>query len=568
MATVPKFSVDDEIDPLDYPGTTVSAPGLLVDASFVPLRPVSGRRFNQARLADESLEVAGRWRVLNHGLLLANAAPMDARFVVVAVGSNASPAVLHRKFSAASVSTAVPLSPCVVEGIDHGHSAHVSARGYVAAAPFAKPGVATAMTVSWLDREQVQALDETEPNYERVVLDGNHYPLRLENDERPDCYCIYQSRWGVLVGGDGEPLPFMTQKEIHGIIARDQAIANLILPGDPGSTVRLLSREPVRDQIREHWQAARLSRPSAIVTSGVTNETSYGQTESLAHPPGDNVFGCAATSDDLDRCGEACVVMRPEVALRLKLHVHCSVTPAFAPDRPACVARVVRAESPHPDQVLLDQTIRNALGVENREFVVINKATVRGHTLADIVLGRPRFVTCRIQPADLAIVEQDSCLLEPLAMALLGISDGDRVVIEGITPHGEHVTELCMRAHIAPEQVTGRREALSGGGFSSRFPASADTLGVYPDLTWIFLDAASRTALGLGAAKLGTVRVRASRPFQLAREVRELLLLLILAVVGLATVVHSKILLSSLLVVVALISAAVVRSRLRRRLSS
>ncbi len=563
---MPRFNASDELKPLDYPGAVASTPGLLVHGCFVPLRTVSGRRFNQARTADSADGAAERWHALNHALLLANVAPMDARVLVVAVGSNASPAVLHRKFSTAAVSTAVPLSPCVVTGIAIGHSAHVSTRGFIAAAPYAQPNAATAMTVSWLDRDQLTALDETEPNYERLQLGADQYPLTLHNSERPERYYIYQSRWGVLVGPDGEPLPFMTQREIQGVIAGDPAVAKLIAPGDAESTVGLLSQQHVRDEIREHWRAAGQSRASELTASPSGIDITYGQTASLPAPPGDRVFGCAATSDDFDRRGQACVVVPSELAHRLDLDEHCSVAPALDPDRPACLARVVTAQTAHADQVLLDQTIRNAIGVENHEFVIVNKATTSRHRVADSLVARPRYLTCRVQAADLATVEQNACLLEPLAMALLGLSDGDRVVIEGVVPGDEHVTELCMRAQTAPEQVTSRRETLSGGGLWSRFPATSDALGVYPDLTWIFLDAGTRKALGLGTAKLGTVRVRASRPFQVVREIRELLLLLVLAVVGLATIVHSAILLSVLFGSIAVVAAVVVHSRLHRRL--
>jgi len=65
---------------------------------------------------------------------------LDGRQLVVAVGSNASPAVMRRKLSRRGVSTVIPFVTAEADGIGAAHSAHVSKAGYVAAAPFPVPG--------------------------------------------------------------------------------------------------------------------------------------------------------------------------------------------------------------------------------------------------------------------------------------------------------------------------------------------------------------------------------------------------------------------------------------------
>src|SRR5690625_6972049 len=64
------------------------------------------------------------------------AAPLADRTLVVAVGSNQSPAVIaakYRRFGLVSPVT-TPFLSCTVQELAVGHSAHVSARGYIAAA--------------------------------------------------------------------------------------------------------------------------------------------------------------------------------------------------------------------------------------------------------------------------------------------------------------------------------------------------------------------------------------------------------------------------------------------------
>jgi hypothetical protein len=173
---------------------------------------------------------------------------------------------------------------------------------------------------------------------------------------------------------------------------------------------------------------------------------------------------------------------------------------------------------------------------------------------------------CRVQSADLASVEQNVALMSPMALRLLGVPGGARVVVEGCTNPANVLQVVRLTALEASEETLERRRDLSGGGFTARFPSSRDALAVFPDLPWIFLDYAERTALGLGRSKLAVVRVRASRRDQMIAEVRELLLLFVLAAVGLAALIKSPVLVGGLLSVLVVLGLLLARARLRRRL--
>lgn len=123
-----------------------------------------------------------------------------------------------------------------------------------------------------------------------------------------------------------------------------------------------------------------------------------------------------------------------------------------------------------------------------------------------------------------------------------------------------------MKAFQTTAETRERREDLHGGDLSSRFPSSLDALAVSPDLPWIFLDSATRTALGLGAQKLATVRLRASRRFQLRKELREMLLLIGLAFFGLVSILKNPVAQVIGLAALVLFVAAVVVVRMRGRL--
>ncbi|QDO89426.1 hypothetical protein FNH13_14720 [Ornithinimicrobium ciconiae] len=131
---------------------------------------------------------------------------LEGRVPVVAVGSNASPAVLRHKLGPL-LSTGVPLAVVQVEGLAVGHSAHVSARGYIAAAPFRSEGAHEAV-VAWFDTAQLATLDATEPNYRRIPLPDDM--SCRQGDVSVAGAEVYASVHGVL-GEDSTPLSLRDQ---------------------------------------------------------------------------------------------------------------------------------------------------------------------------------------------------------------------------------------------------------------------------------------------------------------------------------------------------------------------
>jgi hypothetical protein len=197
---MPKTGNTSQLDPLQYPWDPPETSGVIDGADFLPLHLTSG---------------------LDAALIDANAAPLGDRSLVVSIGSNSSPDVMRRKFAnyRLPVSQVLPLVRGQLHNIAVGHSAHVSKAGYIAAAPYLQLGERTTVWVSWLDEGQLRALDETEPNYRRIQLDAEAYPLVLDSGERPEAFSLYTSRWGVLTDGGPDKLPFLDQPALFRLLA-------------------------------------------------------------------------------------------------------------------------------------------------------------------------------------------------------------------------------------------------------------------------------------------------------------------------------------------------------------
>ncbi len=203
--------------PWTYPGTPPPGSGLLDGARFHRLTPDR----------------------LDRALTTARAAPVRDRCLVVAVGSNASPAVLLRKLAAGEVDSTVPFVAAEVVGLRVGHSAHVSRAGYIAAAPIAAPAARTSVTAILLDDRQLQCLDHTEPNYVRRSLGHDMCHLTLAGGEAPASFQVYVTTRGVLAPPGGPPVDLMDQERVYARLRRDCApFALLLTPRDERAAMR------------------------------------------------------------------------------------------------------------------------------------------------------------------------------------------------------------------------------------------------------------------------------------------------------------------------------------------
>ncbi|MGC5009601.1 hypothetical protein ACLQ2R_02430 [Streptosporangium sp. DT93] len=243
--------------PLTYPGRLPSAAGLLADDRFLPMTEVPGA------LAGGLVRSGDRTATLADHLADLGAAPLEARRPVIAVGSNAAPGQLRRKFAAAGIRPVAPLTPAAVHGVTPGVSAHVSRYAYLPATPVEAQG-ASLLFVVWVDDTQLGVLDATEPNYLRLVLPDDSFPATLPSGETlPSCH-VYVSRHGCLVDEEGVPLPLAPQRELIGHLLGRSAALRRLFGRTPEEFVLGAGEEGTREVARALFVSDGLADPGAV----------------------------------------------------------------------------------------------------------------------------------------------------------------------------------------------------------------------------------------------------------------------------------------------------------------
>ncbi|GLW08974.1 hypothetical protein Misp01_41040 [Microtetraspora sp. NBRC 13810] len=242
------FRDDPMAQPLTYPGRIPATSGVLVDDAYLALCPVESAPADEWQVGDETLEKL---------LARLGCAPMVERHPVVAVGSNASPSQMRRKFVTHGIRPVIPMTLADVEGIAPGVSAHVNRWGYVPAVPVETPGESSRLFVLWLDDRELSTLDITEPNYWRRRMPVERHPVALESGVLlPPCY-VYVGKHGCLADETGEARRLTDQRRLIQSLLDESAELRRLCGSTPDEFISLVRDEALRDTIYRLFPAER-----------------------------------------------------------------------------------------------------------------------------------------------------------------------------------------------------------------------------------------------------------------------------------------------------------------------
>jgi hypothetical protein len=198
---------------------------------------------------------------------------VEGRRAVLAIGSNACPAQLAVKFRDRGCSDVVVGLVVDVDALVVRPSAHFSRSGYWPFAPARLDGGGARCILTLLDDDQVDVLDRTEPNYDRVVLDPGVHRVRVERTPCDASVEVYASRHGVVDDGrlpafpdapSSDPLP--TQQALISALLRAEGTGLPTTPARVSDRVRQYpdEAEHVTRAIRRlHVRPARLATATA-----------------------------------------------------------------------------------------------------------------------------------------------------------------------------------------------------------------------------------------------------------------------------------------------------------------
>jgi hypothetical protein len=564
---------DDTLAASKYPGNPTKIDGVLCDSRFYPLARKPMRRLGQSLVEgvvgspNPGDALPGDLWSLNKFLVRNNATQIDKRYPVVAVGSNADPQIIARKIKGynerfgEAVNDVIPFVRATMHGLSIGHLPRPSKGTYFPFTAFLEDSEDTSsksveVVVTFLDKGQLLAIDSTEPNYDRVQVDGSRYPLILKSiedyEEGLGSYNLYWTKRGVLLDESRHPqVVHETQAALIKSLVNSDPRLSQLFKNWPEHSQAKVSGEDFADSIlellAEKGMVSQVPLPEGInLPKDLRSLITYDRAFVEQRESQNSTFIVTPTPATSTPRFMPQIVLEKEMAkdfgeyafLSFGSHgTNLASEPPTATNR-GCVCKIVAKEGPEENGANsrvagVDQLIRNALGVEIGETVSISVARLPDWKVLDLLIGSRKFHLLRQQTADISVVEQSTCLMDSTTMKIIGAMDGDRVVLYGTPVAGTNaVPKVRVRVVSADDRVELRR-SLAGGGLNSRYPSTDMSIGVYPDIPWIFMDADTSGRLNISGKKLQPVVARVSRASLMSRYIREIFLGLLIGVLGL-----------------------------------
>ena len=588
-------SISATNDPLLYPWEPPSG-SLLVhkiesSTSFKtsPLNPVKERRFGFANVRyNDDVWSFDSLAKLKHQPWA------EFRHLVIAVGSNAAPSVMCNKFYQRNWngSDFFPIVKARVTNMAIGYFASVAPRGYIAATPLQQRGAETIVWASWLTTDQLLALNSTEPGYSCREVSAEDFPLEILSiaedgsevvAERPESFYVYDADQGYILDADTREAKILTtQSEIFAYFrelskrSEYASFAEFFAKDDREIQEGFTSPEAIarfeKLLVEHELRALPNLAPDGAIAHARDGYTAYATIPSLEPPAWEGSgrtpwLRVTSTRDVLNRSRETKVVAHP--SLRQEIGTHASVTTTYRSfrnngeleTRPGVIASVDYRDDVPEGTLEADQTIRESLGIGLGEYVQLAPARVASNPVADAVCPT-RYVTARVYTADHSNMETEIALVDALTLRLLGMKDGGRLVIEGCPHPDGHIPEVRVRAVAMSEEVQRRHGALTKSK-TGLYANPTSHLGATSDLAPILLEKSLRNRLNLDSSQLGVVRLQASRKSALADELRELILVLLIAFIGVLSVFSNPYLAGIVTVLVLLGAFALTLVRVR-----
>ncbi|WP_353066494.1 hypothetical protein [Arcanobacterium hippocoleae] len=415
--------------------------------------------------------------------------------------------------------------------------------------------------------------------------------------EKPENYFIYDADSG-FIGKDVDTPLLNKQSDIFEWLSGINSELEFLFAKDPGKIIDFYSKDSsentvcqVKDRgkkFRELLHKYNLVRETSIKGvhhTRISHDFVYGRTSDMYGKEyvsnGEGRFGAVNVTENEYRCivlpsnsksdrrGEQVVFVKPELARVLGSHALIVFRAGYTETGRHFIVKISADSTIENDAIAhLDQKVRHAIGVHSGEAVSLFPISSNGFLSSFVEnfknLMPTRYLPVRVSYADLLNAESDVALADPRILSYLGLGNGDILVLEGVVEG--RIRRLKLRIAEADARFLEERLRLSKGSVSARFSCPDTVLRVYPDLPPIFIDELTRNLLGVCECPLMPLRVRPSRRQKILFELRELMLVLAISLIGLVSLSDSLIIsaasLGFITVVAIVISLARVRSQI------
>jgi hypothetical protein len=488
------------------------------------------------------------------------------RIPVLAIGSNAAPSQLNLKFKDSpfrapnSRESEIPVLHVVANDVDVVYAAHIALYGSVPATLIHSAGSRAHVFATWLTPVQFEQMGRTERLGESYRLCSVR-SIEFDGNQIDEAYAFVSIAGAAIFNGRAVGLAAVRVE--HSALPRlDQVgmwdlVAEKIKASDDGSG--LMQQVIDDDARRQEMEAALGASASADEMPEVSIFPVY-PTRPVHHSHQSEPYVVAVSTAEYRRLGRS----------RL-----ATVSALVGRRRTRCIAYVIEDKALADDKVLLDQTVRTALGVMRSPpegsppegplgFVSLTSIKLgKYQRLANRlswIAGR-RYILLRAFPPDPADIEKTLCRLTEDDQRSIGVEVGGRILLIAADRSEGRLRRSSVQALALTDPMRETRFAASRPDWASRYPDVAALLNVegHNDLRPVWIDRDIREALDLRVGDV--VLCRRSLPNALLSQLLDFGVVLLASILALDRILPHPEWVSTLVAVGVTMIVMVVRLR-------
>ncbi|MFX1258833.1 MAG: hypothetical protein ACFFAN_13310 [Promethearchaeota archaeon] len=536
--------------PIVYPGKIADFSFMYEDGEFFKIK------IKHDKPIDES-EIKGRDNITISSYCMENGiTPLGKRIGILSYGSNCNPAQLRNKFQGRELGDKnIFAIQCICSNVDTVWLADLAPYGAVPAGLAPSPGTKLEAFVLFLTEEQLKIMDETESR-------GTYYDLKelneyceLANGEYLFPLYTYTPKKPMILDKKNQPIRLKALKAmgskfkaLNHMEMLNHIINNFLSAGERRGISLDIFNTPLNKN-DERWRRIQgnISRRFSEVSKFEGIESNPNRIYSfftLSPIQGTNLTMLGTSDRSMAKGNYICEInsnnlKRLDIKEGEYVQVLNEVFDIYV-DKYRMMrtqVRCYRCDFLKDNQIRVDQSARNAIGLKKFNEILISKSRIKTPPIHRRIFNY-RYVFCRVRRSEVNDMEKNICRIPKTTMEIIGVEDGDLIFVE--SEYGQvklrafeiTVEDLEARHQLEKEFSDAPKEERAKLGYvfdadcTRYLQLTLEGLDIPP----IWLDYEAR--LLLGVTLCDSVRIRRSVVSSLEREFTDLGWIVVASLIG------------------------------------
>lgn len=570
--------------PITYPGKIPKFSFMVENEDFYEITIKRNQPLDQSIIDGLDLPSHGNKITIYDYCIEKDIPNLFQRIAILSYGSNCNPAQLKHKFKGTDLQNhPIFAIECECSNVDSVFLAELAFYGSIPAGIIQSPGTTLKAFVLFLTKDQLKLMDQTETRGISYDLMELKEKCKLANGEYLYPLYTYIPKKPFLVTATGEYLRLkaleannakfegFNQKELLGYIFRNffSEKENETLPlelfNKPVSTQNPIIKKLRSKLLEKYSKSFEFTNTSLMKEKFISFFTSS--------PIIKGSFRVLGTSIRTEAGSNYICELNSKILEENNIKVGSFLLLLNEVEDPyldrqrifSIQAKCLPNDFLKPEEIRVDQSIRDAIGIKKKELIRISKSRLKSPPFYERIFNY-QYVFCRVKRSEIVDMEKRMIRIRHDTMEIIGIQNGDLVVIESeyntVRIRAFEISTEAVQRRIELEKKSSKAflEAKASGNAEAIFDIDCTSFFNLTlegeDIPPIYMDKEMRDKLRVNFCD--AVRIRRTAMNSIEREFTDFVMIIIIAVLGIVLTIPNLHIFATIGIILSIIVVAVI----------